>query len=361
MATNNESEFYASLFRGPMDNVLDVLSMLNLIDIGLIIEVDGEGRATVQTSKTSSNIPILLTNVEIVYPGNNNGAFTSSCAGCMGLIFAPRTIIPDIRDGKINATLPEYNISGIKVLPISNGRKLSVNHCFDADGSLHIYTEKYSFDFDVGGFDFNSVAGMFLTVSKDNTVTLYRRNKDSGILDFKLSNEGITSKFTNTKATSIYAIDMLDTGVLSLSHLQPQKNDDPKSLNSVVIGDDGQLTLTAGTNDEGKPITTLSVGTDGSIGTEVKGEDATTTLSVDAKGAVTVEVKGGDTSTTVTVTIGTDGSVNIDAGGDVTLKSGGDMSLEASGDLSLKGANIKASSTGAGGTVNINNGNLEVS
>ena len=356
MATNNESEFYASLFRGPMDNVLDVLSMLNLIDIGLIIEVDGEGRATVQTSKTSSNIPILLTNVEIVYPGNNNGAFTSSCAGCMGLIFAPRTIIPDIRDGKINATLPEYNISGIKVLPISNGRKLSVNHCFDADGSLHIYTEKYSFD-----CDFNSVAGMFLTVSKDNTVTLYRRNKDSGILDFKLSNEGITSKFTNTKATSIYAIDMLDTGVLSLSHLQPQKNDDPKSLNSVVIGDDGQLTLTAGTNDEGKPITTLSVGTDGSIGTEVKGEDATTTLSVDAKGAVTVEVKGGDTSTTVTVTIGTDGSVNIDAGGDVTLKSGGDMSLEASGDLSLKGANIKASSTGAGGTVNINNGNLEVS
>lgn len=341
MATNNESEFYASLFRGPMDNVLDVLSMLNLIDIGLIIEVDGEGRATVQTSKTSSNIPILLTNVEIVYPGNNNGAFTSSCAGCMGLIFAPRTIIPDIRDGKINATLPEYNISGIKVLPISNGRKLSVNHCFDADGSLHIYTEKYSFDFDVNGFDFNSVAGMFLTVSKDNTVTLYRRNKDSGILDFKLSNEGITSKFTNTKATSIYAIDMLDTGVLSFSHLQPQKGgDDPKSLNSVVIGDDGQLTLTAGTNDKGDPVTTLSV---------------------DAKGAATVKVKGKDTSTTITVTIGTDGSVSIDAGGDVTLKSGGDMSLEASGDLSLKGANIIANSTGAGGTVNINNGNLEVS
>lgn len=318
MASNNEFDFYASLFRGPMDNVLDTLSMLMLIDIGLIIEVDGEGRAVVQTSKATSNVPVLLTNVEIVYPGNNNGAFTSSCAGSMGLIFAPRTVMPNIHDGKINATLPEYNIHGIKVLPISNGRKLSVNHCFDADGSLHIHTEKYSFNFDVDGFDFNSVAGMFLTVTKDNTVTLYRRNVDSGILNFNISNNGITSKFTNTDASSTYSMNMLDDGTLTLEHQQPQADgSDPKSLNKITIMDNGSVTIASGT------------------------EDKTTTITIDTEGKITLSSKS---------------DVGIETEGKITVKAKGDLGIETEGNLSLKGANVTID-----GALNINNGNLEVS
>lgn len=318
MASNNESEFYASLFRGPMDNVLDTLSMLMLIDIGLILEVDGEGRATVQTSKTISNIPVLLTNVEVIYPGNNNGAFTVSCVGSMGLILAPRTVMADVREGKINATLPEYNISGIKILPISNGRKLSVNHCFDADGSLHIHTEKYSFDFDVDGFDFNSVAGMFLTVTKDNTVTLYRRNADSGILNFKIGNDGITSEFTNTKASSTYLMNMLDDGTLTFDHQQPQTDgSDPKSLNKITIKDDGSVTIASGTKDK------------------------TTTITIDTEGKITLSSKS---------------DVGIETEGEITVKAKGDLGIETEGDLSLKGSKVMID-----GALNVNNGNLEVS
>lgn len=304
MKNNADVNYFDSIFRSGVDSFMASMDMLSLIDIGIIEDVDVNGRATVLTSRTESGNTFRLTDVEVIFPGNRLGAFTVNGCGCTGLIFGPKTIVPNIRDAKINGDAPTYSKQGVKVLPVSNGRNLLVNAGFNADGTLFISTEGYQLCIRPEEMSLVTDAGMFIDVDNQNNIELYRRNETSGILDYKITNDGIISEFTNSQATSIYKSELLDNGTYTLSHLQPQGQGDPKLLNQIAVTDDGKITLKASDK------VTISVGPNGDI-------------------KITTEGK---------LELSADGKLDIQSKDDITIKSGAGHSV------SINGNNLKVDS-----------------
>lgn len=326
MDNNSEVNFFDSLFRTPTDSVIDVLDMLSLIDIGIIQEVDANGRASVLTSKICNGTPYVLTDVEVLGIGNSFGAFTVNGGGCTCLLFAPRTNIPDVRNKDIDVTTPVFSSSGVKALPISNGRNLEVNAYFNAEGTLCVDAGKYQLTIASSYIGFDS-GYMCIKINNENTVYVYRRTEQSGIFEFTLGDKGLVSEFTNSKGSSKYTYSLSDGGAISFVHAQPGGGGEEDTvLNQIDIEDDGSVTIS--TPDK----ITITISAEGVV-------------NLSTTGAVTIE------STDDELTL-KGKSVTIEGTeGEVTMRSASDA-------LTLEGTSVAINSTSE--SVNINDGNFEV-
>ena len=293
-----ETKFFETLFRTPADQFIDTLDMLLLVDVGIIVEVDVNGRATVSLSKVKDGTSILLQDIEVISFGNNNGGFTVNGAGCPCLIFAPRTTMPNLKEGKVDWGAPAFSKGGIKALPISNGRDLIVNACFSSDGTFNIITDTYSLSFNKDLISTTVQSGLSTQINNAGEISVYRRTENSGILRFSISDGGITFSFRNLQNTSLYEYSLLDDGSFDIVHKKP--GDSEKILNRITISEDGSVAISAPGN--------ISIG-------------------IDAEGKLT-----------------------ISTGSDVSLTTKGGINISSDGNVS-----VSASS------VNINGGNLEVS
>ena len=292
MATNEEVEFYKSLFYSPSETIIDTLDMLMMIDIGIILDIDANGRARVQTTKVSNGVPFILNDIEVLGLGNRNGAFTVDGGGCTCLLFAPRTNIPDVRNMEIDITTMAFSNTGIKALPVSNGRGLYVNAYFNAEGTFLISTDNYQLSFAESKVSYTA-SGMCINVTPDNKIYLYRRNPQSGIFEMTLDDTGFVTEFTNVDGDSKYTLSLLEDGTTTIHHVQPgASGSEDKELNTLSIGKDG--TLSVSVTDK----LTITVGADGVISLSTEGDISISStkgkLSLSADGNVSIGSTSGD-------------------------------------------------------------------
>lgn len=298
---SNESSGEAwveSIFRTENDQFVDNLSMLYIIDVGTIVSIDANNRATVNTSRMIGGSIAQLKDIEVIGLGNNNGAFMADGNNCACLILAPRTCMPDVRNTKVNLTANPYDKGGIKVLPISNGASTAVRATFTAEGSLTIVTDGYMVCFEKERIACTGINGFTVSLDNEGELYFYRKTDQSGELSYKIDDSGIIGSFTNSKNTSVYNYSLLDTGVLTLTHMQPQAGQDPTILNQVSINDDGSLNITASDKIQVQIDVdgNITLTTEGTLGITSKGNMSLTSTEGDiaiesTKGNITIDSK----------------------------------------------------------------------
>lgn len=303
---SEETRFFEMLFRTPTNQFTDTLNMFMLVDIGIIEEVDVNGRASISLSKVRNGSPVQLKDVEVIGIGNNNGSFTVDGSGCPCLLFAPRTTMPNVKNTEVDWSAPSYSKGGIKALPISNGRDLLVNACFSSDGTLNIITDNYTLGFTKDLISLTEQIGLSLQIDAEGDISLYRKTEQSGTLKFLMSDEGLQCVFKNSENTSSYTTQLTDGGEFIFSHIKPGTQEEV--LNELTISDNGEITITAPGNIQ------LNIGTDGNI------------------------------------SINTDGNVDVSSKGNISINTDGDADISVSGDAKLSASSF-----------NFNNGHLEIS
>lgn len=141
------------------------------------------------------------------------------------------------------------------------------------------------------------INGFTISVDNKGELYFYRKTEQSGELSYKVDDTGITGSFTNSKNTSVYDYSLLDTGVLTLTHMKPQAGQDPLILNQVSIGDDGSLSITASDKIQ------IKIDVDGNITLATEG-----TLGITSKGNMALKSTEGDVAIEAT-----QGNVTIDS------------------------------------------------
>lgn len=322
------------------DKFQQMLGSFSIIDIGVIQSVY-EGRAHVVSYRHQADQVMEYDDVEVIYPGNIQGAFYSEPEGAMCLLICPRTIVDDLSTPGAATVNGTYSSRGMKAMPISNAQQSDVSVGFNGDGSFHIITEKYILTFDKlyiqlvvnegafsavanfdGSLEFTFASGLYrvyygpdgmkeqLYLDSDNKPVRYEKIQPDGTCTVyhagyeSLTDEqyGDMSSYNSWHWIETYTQD----GTKTVIH----NDENGDELNNVTISDDGSVDIVS-------TKATISIGADGSI-------------SITTEGDINIE---------------TDGATNIKSTGDINLESSGNTTIKSTGTTEIKGGQVKLAGT----------------
>ena len=272
----DSTDILNSIFKNEREQFSSKLSSFTILDIGTIVEVKN-GRALVHGSTFTGGQQAIYKDAEIVYPGNEGGAYTVEGAGTPCLIFIPMSCMTDTGNRKVQLYSPKYNTDGVKVMPIGNAAAALVKTCFNAGGTYSILGGDYNVSF------------------TENTIVLERKDASASLaMDYKGGLHVI-----KTGENSTHYIDMVDGSTKSTWQSKDKDVQWIDTLNS-----DGSRTFVQNNpqNEEANPLFSLTIAKDGTVTltgavTEklnVTG-DAVVTVDGDAKiNADNIELNGSD-------------------------------------------------------------------
>lgn len=273
MASN---DILNSAFKNDRELFRANLSSYTLIDIGTIVTVK-DGRALVHGSSFNGGQQTIYKDAEIIFPGNEGGAYTAEGAGTPCLIFIPLSCMPSISDRKVRLRSPAYDSDGVKVMPIGNAVGALVKTAFGAGGTYSIQGKNYTLTF------------------TENTILLERTDAHASItMDYQ---GGIHVEKRGDQST--HYIDMVDGTTTSTWLSENKKVEWKDTLNS-----DGSRTFVQrDPSSEGSdPMFSLTIEADGTVTltgkvTKQLNIDGDTELNIDGDAVINadnIEMNGND-------------------------------------------------------------------
>lgn len=125
---------------------LTKLQSFVILDIGTIVEVKN-GRARVNSSSFIGGQQTIYEDAEVIFPGNEGGAYDVECAGTPCLIFIPMSCMPSITNRNVRLRTVSYSGAGVKVMPIGNAVNSIVKAHMGTGGVFSILSKNYSLAF----------------------------------------------------------------------------------------------------------------------------------------------------------------------------------------------------------------------
>ena len=248
---NSEQTLQASL-KNERAIFISTLRSLSLIDIGTIVSVK-EGRALVHGSSFSGGKQLVYQDAEIVFPGNRNGAYSTTCAGTPCLIFIPCSCMPHINDKKVRFTAPPYHKAGVKVMPIGNGVDNPISVKFDDSGTYSISSEKYGVVFrsdSMGVFRPDGASSIEMT--DDGNIYVSRQGDSSCVISIEDGQTTVSCEQNHVQ---------WDISVQEGKLLLTQKDANNVNLSSITIDASGNASINAkaiNLNGDSKRLVTFS-------------------------------------------------------------------------------------------------------
>ena len=240
---------------------LSFLKMYTIVDIGMIHEITEEGRATVSTGRFSGKQQVVYRNVEVVYPGNNAGAFTCTTPGTTCLIFMPLSCMPSIKEQKFRTMTPAYNKDGIKAMPISTGLGTTIRSSYDDSGELSISADTWTLLFKEMGITLTQDSKLIMSKLREGELFMRRFGTESATTTVNINDAGITKELVSSDGKCITTLTMTNEGDVSIL----QKNDEDKELANIAVNK-GVVSISINGNtfsiDEGG---NLSITTEGNL------------------------------------------------------------------------------------------------
>lgn len=239
---NSTDALQASL-KNARETFLNMLDSIVILDIGVIKEIKEDGRAYVASSTFIKGHPIIYEDAEVIYPGNVNGCYATSCAGSACLIFIPKSCMPDSANLKLFLGSTSYNRSGVKVMPIGNGTNNTVQTAFGNGGMYNITGQTYTVQFTDKDITFQRNDGRTtLSIDCEGQVYLsYRTNNGTYLIN--IEDGHITSSWLS-KEKDVEWIDSLNSdGSRSFTQINPQQQSD-NVLFSFSVAADGTVSFT---------------------------------------------------------------------------------------------------------------------
>lgn len=287
---NSTDALQASL-KNARETFLNMLDSIVILDIGVIKEIKEDGRAYVASSTFIKGHPVIYEDAEVIYPGNVNGCYATSCAGSACLILIPKSCMPDSSNLKLYIGSTSYNRSGVKVMPIGNGTNNTVQTAFGNGGMYNITGQTYTVQFTDKDITFQRNDGRTtLSVDCEGQVYLsYRTNNGTYLIN--IEDGHITSSWLS-KEKDVEWIDSLNSdGSRSFTQINPQQQSD-NVLFSFSVAADGTVSFTMA---QGLTLETKGdlVLTGASVAISATGtEDGQGNVTVDSAANKQVQVNG---------------------------------------------------------------------
>lgn len=235
-------EGVSTFFKTNMDVFTKLLSSLVIVDIGYITSVNG-GRAVVETNQYVGDNRVVYKNVEVVYPGNGAGVFSTVCSNSPCLIFIPRTCTTDVNKHLLKPHAVDYSLDGIKCIPIGNGTGSIVNLSFDSVGNLLLQTKAYQLLFEEPGFSLQVGNNLTVSINAGGSIAFHFKGEDTGPTDIEVSESGVSVRAESTDGSVLWTGSLTPEGQLNLDQ---QFGDDDDSHNTLVFNADGSVSNTVG-------------------------------------------------------------------------------------------------------------------
>lgn len=287
---NSTDALQASL-KNARETFLNMLDSIVILDIGVIKEIKEDGRAYVASSTFIKGHPVIYEDAEVIYPGNVNGCYATSCAGSACLILIPKSCMPDSSNLKLYIGSTSYNRSGVKVMPIGNGTNNTVQTAFGNGGMYNITGQTYTVQFTDKDITFQRNDGRTtLSVDCEGQVYLsYRTNNGTYLINIE---DGYITSSWLSKEKDVEWIDSLNSdGSRSFTQINPQQQSD-NVLFSFSVAADGTVSFTVA---QGLTLETKGdlVLTGASVAISATGtEDGQGNVTVDSAANKQVQVNG---------------------------------------------------------------------
>lgn len=268
----DSTDVLKSALKNERELFLKNLSSFTILDIGTIVSVE-KGRALVHGSSFVGGQQTIYDDAEIIYPGNEGGAYTAECAGTPCLIFIPMSCMPSISDRNIRLRAASYDTDGVKVMPIGNAAEALVKTVFNDGGAFSILSKNYNVSFSEDTINLERKDALSsVAMDSNGGFHLIKRGEDS--THYIEDVDGSKTETWISKDKDVQWVDTLNSdGSRSFVQSDPdaQEGDDP--LFSITIDKEGVASVTMAkglsleTKDElvlkGKSVTIES--TDGKV------------------------------------------------------------------------------------------------
>lgn len=238
----DSTDVLKSALKNEREIFLKNLSSFTILDIGTIVSVEN-GRALVHGSSFIGGQQMVYDDAEIIYPGNEGGAYTAECAGTPCLIFIPMSCMPSISDRNIRLRAASYDTDGVKVMPIGNAAESIVKTMFNAGGVYSILTKNYNFSFAEDTINLERKDAQ-ASVSMDSSGGLHVIKRGENSTHYVDMVDGTTTNVWQSKDKDVQWTDTLNSdGSRTFVQNNPQdETADP--LFSMTIAADGTVTVT---------------------------------------------------------------------------------------------------------------------
>lgn len=278
----DSTDILNSIFKNERQIFSSKLSSFTVLDIGTIVEVKN-GRALVHGSSFVGGQQTIYKDAEIIYPGNEGGAYVAEGAGTPCLIFIPMSCMINTGDRKVQVESPSYNTDGVKVMPIGNAAAALVKTCFNAGGTYSVLTKNYSLTFSEDSINLERKdAKASLGMDCNGGLHVLKRGENSThYIDLV---DGSTTSTWQSKDKDVQWVDTLNSdGSRTFVQNNPQ-NEDADPLFSMTIDKNGvvSVSLAKGLTLETKDVLTLK-------GKSVAIESTDTTVAIKSKTGTTID------------------------------------------------------------------------
>ena len=282
----DSTDILKSTLKNERELFLNNLSSYTILDIGTIVEVK-DGRALVHGSSFIGGQQTIYDDAEIIFPGNDGGAYTAECAGTPCLIFIPLSCMPSISNRNIQLRASSYDTDGVKVMPIGNATRALVKTVFNAGGNYSILSKNYSLTFSEDAISLERKdAQMSISMDYQGGLHVVKRGENSTqYIDMV---DGSTTNIWQSKDKDVQWVDTLNSdGSRTLVQNDPQ-DEEADPLFSISIDKEGvaSITLAKGLTLETKDVLTLK-------GKSVAIESTDETVSITSKTDTTVTTGDG--------------------------------------------------------------------
>lgn len=253
----DSTDILKSSLKNERELFLNNLSSYTILDIGTIVEVKN-GRALVHGSSFIGGQQTVYDDAEIIYPGNDGGAYAAECAGTPCLIFIPLSCMPNISDRNVRLLASSYDTDGVKVMPIGNATKALIKTTFSAGGTYSILSENYNLSFTEDTINLERKdSSMSISMDFQGGIHVIKRGENSTqYIDMV---DGSTTSIWQSKDKDVQWIDTLNSdGSRSFVQNDPQ-NEEADPLFSMTIDKQGvvSVSLAKGLTLETKDVLTL--------------------------------------------------------------------------------------------------------
>lgn len=237
----NSTDVLNNSLKNEREMFLSKLQSFVILDIGTIIEVKN-GRAKVNSSSFVGGQQTIYDDAEVIFPGNESGAYDVECAGTPCLIFIPMSCMPNILSRNVRLRSASYSGAGVKVMPIGNAVNAIVKSRVGAGGVFSILSKNYNISFNEDSINLER-GDVAASVSMDETGGLHIIKQGQASTHYVDMVDGSTTSTWQSADKDVQWVDTLNTDGSRTFVQNDPRDEDADPLFSMTIDKAGKVQI----------------------------------------------------------------------------------------------------------------------
>ena len=291
----NSTDVLNNSLKNEREMFLSKLQSFVILDIGTIVEVKN-GRAKVNSSSFVGGQQTIYDDAEVIFPGNESGAYDVECAGTPCLIFIPMSCMPNIMSRNVRLRSASYSGAGVKVMPIGNAVNAIVKSRVGAGGVLSVLSKNYNISFNEDSINLER-GDVAASVSMDETGGLHVIKQGQASTHYVDMVDGSTTSTWQSADKDVQWVDTLNSDGSRTFVQNDPRNEDADPLFSMTIDKTGKVQINTAADISVVTKGKADVKADGNVTVDAKqinlnGNETSFVTYTELNNALTAEVTG---------------------------------------------------------------------